>query len=270
MRTILAAFAMVVGACASPSLDDRPESIHVVYVSNVLEYSISDGGAARFVGGASQPVYEFEATREDFRRIADLLAPLREAGLTCASPSEHSSPGYIVWRRGDEEVRRVEMHTTCYSDGPRPLARNTDRAFRAMNEMGRARYVAPSIPDPTILRFENAYWGRTTSSWTIVREGEGRFEEPGRIVNFQVSDETFMRVRELLRPYEGRHFECNRVISDGPYGYIVWSSEEGREDQRTRWDAGCVAGDATDLFARIDEAMEILVPLRESGSGLEP
>jgi hypothetical protein len=56
------------------------------------------------------------------------------------------------------------------------------------------------------------------------------------------------------------------VLTDGPYGFVIWSSREGQEDQRTQWDAGCVTGDASDLFGRNDAALEILVPLRDAGS----
>lgn len=232
-----------------------------------MEYSITDGGPARFVSGTgAHPLYEFEASREDFRRIADLLEPLKEDGLRCTQPSEHSAPGYIIWREGDEEVRRVEMHTLCYSDGARPLARNSDEAFRAMEEMGHERYVAPEIPEPTIITLQNMYWGRPTATWTLPRGGQGSFVSSQRTLTFEVSTETFDRIRELFAPYEERDFHCNRVITDGPYGFVIWSSREGQEDQRTQWDAGCVTGDASDLFTRIDTAMEILVPLREAAS----
>lgn len=209
-------------------------------------------------------MYEFQASREDFRQIAALLEPLRAEGLTCSEPSRHTSPGYIVWRRGGEEVRRVDMHTICYADGTRPLARNTDRAWELMEEMGHARYAAPAIPEPTSIKLQNMYWGRPTATWTIPRGGEGLYVDPQRTVTFQVSDETFIRIRETFRPYEGRDFHCNRVLTDGPYGFIVWSSQEGHEDQRTLWDAGCVTGDASDLFGRIDAALKILAPLRDA------
>jgi len=82
---------------------------------------------------------------------------------------------------------------------------------------------------------------------------------------FYVSPETFEQIREVFRPYEARDFPCRRVIADGPYGYVMWSSQDGHVDQRTLWDAGSVSGDAADLFARIDRAMEILAPMREAG-----
>lgn len=267
MRLFLLGLAALLGACASVSArEDAPLSaIEVVYNPETMYYTIEDGGAARVVGADNERVFEFLASHADFRRIADLLAPLETDGLTCTQPSEHSAPGYIIFRRGAEE-RRVPMHTLCYSDGSRPLAGNTNQAWRAMDEMGRARYVAPAIPDPLIITLENKYWGNTTSSWTIPRGGEARYVAGERTVNFAVSIETFDRIRDLFRPYEGAYFECNRVVADGPYGFIIWSSQEGQEDQRTRWDAGCLTGDAGDLFGRIDAAMEILVPLRDAAT----
>jgi hypothetical protein len=264
MRTVILALAICVAACASAPREADRESILVFYSAS-MKYEIEDGGAARLISSSTDHGgYEFQASHEDFRRIAAELEPLKAGGLPCSAPSEFSEPGYIAWRRGEEEVRRVEMHTLCYADGSRPLARHTDRAWRLMEEMGHARYVAPAIPEPTIITLQNMYWGRPTSSWTIPRSGEGRYVDPQRTVTFEVSDETFNRVRETLRPYEARDFHCNRVLTDGPYGFVIWSSSEGTEDQRTLWDAGCVTGDAGDLFARIDAVMEILVPLRDA------
>jgi hypothetical protein len=266
MRALILGFAAIAAACSTSPAPAARDSIEVVYNPETMNYTIEDGGAARLVGGGDHPVYEFEASREDYRQIADLLEPLQANGLPCSEPAQNIEPGYIVWRRGGEEVRRVEMHTICYASGPRPLARQSDRAWRLMVEMGHARYVAPPIPEPAIITLQNLYWGNPTSTWTIPRGGEGRFVDRQRTVTFAVSDETFDRIRENFRPYEARDFHCDRVATDGPYGYIIWSSQEGQEDQRTRWDAGCLTGDASDLFARIDAAMEILVPLREAAA----
>jgi hypothetical protein len=263
MRLIVLSLVAALTACASSQAEEPRESIEVVY-SQTMRYSIEDGGAARLIGANDHPVYEFEVSREDYRRVADLLEPLQAGGLPCSQPSEHTAPGHIVWRRGDVEVANVEMHTICYADGARPLAQRTDAAWRLMEEMGHARYVAPAIPEPTTITLQNLYWGRPTATWTIPRSGEGRYEDPQRTVTFNVSPETFEQIREIFRPYEARDFHCQRVIADGPYGYVMWSSQEGQMDQRTLWDAGCVTGDASDLFARIDTAMEILTPLRDA------
>jgi hypothetical protein len=120
-----------------------------------------------------------------------------------------------------------------------------------------------AIGDPSVITLQNMYWGSETSSWTVPREGEGRYVEQQRVVSFHVSAEAFDRVRELLRPYEHRAFQCRRVVTDGPYGFVIWSSGEGLEHRRTQWDAGCITGDADDLFARIDAATAILTPLRD-------
>jgi hypothetical protein len=266
VRSFILGLIFVMAACASSHAEAPRDSIEVVYHPERLEYSIIDGGPARFVGGVEHDVYEFQASREDFRRIADLLEPLKANGLPCSQPTERSAPGYIVWREDGEEVRRVAMHTLCYSDGARPLARNADRAFRAMEEMGHERYAAPAIPDPAIITLQNMYWGNPTATWTIARGGQGRYVDPQRTVTFDVSAETFDRIREIFRPYEGRDFHCNRVVTDGPYGFVIWSSREGQEDQRTLWDAGCVSGDADDLFQRLDAVMTILEPLRDAGA----
>lgn len=264
MRILSLALALCFGGCASAPAESARASIEVFH-SETMNYMIEDGGRARFVSSSgAHPVYAFEASRGDFRRIADLLEPLKAAGLPCSRPSEHIAPGHIIWREGGEDVRRVEAHIVCHGSEPRPLARHSEQAFRLMEEMGHARYVAPAIPEPTIITLDNRYWGRPTSSWTIPRGGVGRYADPQRTVDFEISAETFDRIREILRPYEERDFHCNRVLTDGPYGFVIWSSREGEEDQRTLWDAGCVTGDASDLFARIDRATEILIPLRDA------
>jgi hypothetical protein len=104
-------------------------------------------------------------------------------------------------------------------------------------------------------------------AWRLMEEmGHARFVDSQRTVTFSVSAETFDQIREAFRPFEARDFHCNRVATDGPYGFIIWSSREGQEDQRTQWDAGCLTGDASDLFSRIDAAMEVLVPMREAAA----
>ena len=261
MRWIVG-LALLLGACATSSAQPTADSIQVVYHAGVMEYSIEDGGRARMIGADSERVFEFDATHEDFRRIATMLAPLQAEGLTCSSPPEHTTPGYIIWRQGGQEMRRAPMHTLCYSDGARPLARNADQAWRAMEEMGSARYVAPTIPEPAIISVEYMYWGNPTSSWSVARSGEGRYTHDGQTETFAVSDAQFGEIREIFRPYESRWFRCNRVITDGPYGDVIWSSREGQEHQRTRFDAGCVTGDANDLFDRLDRAKQIIDRLR--------
>jgi hypothetical protein len=119
-------------------------------------------------------------------------------------------------------------------------------------------------PGPATITFQNMYWGNETSRWTVPREGEGRYVDPQRTVTFHVSAETFDRVREILKSYETRDFQCRRQIADGPYGFVIWSSADGAEQRRTLWDAGCLTGDADDLFRRLDAAMEILGPLRDA------
>lgn len=264
MRIVILALSLCFGGCASAPAEHARASIEVFH-SESMNYRIEDGGRAHFVSsGGPHPRYEFEASRDDFRQIAALLEPLKQAGLACSRPSEHIAPGHIVWREGGQEVRRVEAHVVCNGPEQRPLARNSDQAFRLMEEMGHARFVAPAIPEPTIITLQNMYWGRQTATWTLPRAGMGSYVDPQRTIEFEMSAETFDRIRDILRPYEERDFHCNRVTTDGPYGFVIWSSREGQEDQRTLWDAGCVTGDASDLFARLDRATEILAPLRDA------
>jgi hypothetical protein len=260
MRHFVFVAAAALAACASTPA--ARESIEVVYQLNGMEYSIEDGGAARIAGADAERVLEFQASHEDYRRIADLLAPLQNEGLACDRPPQNARPGSIVWRRGAEEARRVEMHVACGSGGDRPLAANVDGAWRAMAEMARTRALVSAIADPAIIAVERMYWGNPTSSWSVSRTGEGRYNAADRTQTFTVSREQFEQIREIFRPYEGRYFQCERVIADGPYGDIVWFSREGQEDRRTRFDAGCVTGDAADLFDRLDRAETLIEQLR--------
>jgi hypothetical protein len=260
MRVMIFGLIACLSACVTPRAHEL-SAIEVVYHPERMYYTIENGGHARMVPGAGGRVFEFEASRGDFQRVAALLAPLEAEGLTCASPSPHSAPGHIIFRRGEAE-RRVVMHTACTSDGARPLARNADEAYRLMEEMARARYVAPTIPEPEIITVEHRYWGNLRSSWSVSRTGEGSYTAGDQVTRFAVSTESFAEIRAIFQPYESRWFECNRVIADGPYGDIIWSSGEGREDQRTRFDAGCVTGDAADLFARLDQAEALVNRLR--------
>jgi hypothetical protein len=121
---------------------------------------------------------------------------------------------------------------------------------------------APVIPPPTIIGVEFMYWGNPTSSWSVSRSGEGRFTEGENTQSFTVTAAQFDAIREIFQPYEGRAFECRRAVTDGPYGDVVWSSREGQEDQRTRFDAGCITGDADDLFERLNRANVMIETLR--------
>lgn len=247
-------------ACVSrdvPARDSIPEStareaIDVIYVPGRMEYTITDGGAGRILSAGLD--LTFDATREDYQIIAGLLAPLQETGLTCSEPPQGSVPGQIIWRRGSDEVRRAELQTLCYTDGTRPLAGNADQAWRTMTDIGKARYVAPVIPEPRILSVERRYWGRLLSIWTVSTKGVATVTRETSTVTFEIPETGFAQIRELFRPYESRHFECTRLIADLPYGDVIWASEEGTEDQRTRFDEGCVSGDASDLDERLRRA----------------
>ena len=262
MKAFLIGAALLAAGCATQAGQQPLTAIHVVYHPERMEYFIENAGRARLIGADDERVFEFDASGEDFARIADLLAPLELEGLGCSAPPEHSSPGYIVFRRGETE-RRVAMHTACYADGTRPLARNANRAWYAMTEMGRARYRAPPIPDPTIIGVEWLYWGRAFGGWSVRRGGEGRLTEGESTVTFAVPEAAFDRIRELFRPYEGEYFECERVITDLQYGYLTFATREDAYDQRTLFDRGCITGDATDLFQRIDRADAIVRALRD-------
>ncbi len=121
-----------------------------------------------------------------------------------------------------------------------------------------------ALSSPDRLTLTSLYWGRITEEWSIPRGGVARWTRGDETRAFAVSEADFDRLRDIFRPYEGVSFECRRVITDGPYGWFTWS-REGHEDQRLEWDAGCVTGDAADVFRRRDEAVALLTRLRDGG-----
>jgi hypothetical protein len=260
VRAFIFVLTMALSACASAPAQDAADSIEVVYVPDALFYTIEDGGRARVVGMEDRP-FEFASSRADFRRVARILAPLQAEGVPCARPPQNYTPATIVFRRGGQELSRAPVYTTCDS-GVGPLALNTQQAWNAMLEMGRARYVAPTIPEPSTIRVEWMSWGHPVQNWSVSRTGAGSFTHEGETQTFTVTPQDFETIRAALRPYESRHFECERTVYDLPYGAIVWSSREGQEDQRTRFDAGCTTGDADDLFKRLDDANAVVDRLR--------
>lgn len=248
-------------ALASPAPGQtRPDGIEVVYVPDRMFFSIEDGGVGRFRTSERED-YRFDTSHADYVRIRGLLEPLRPAGIpACENPT--GEPGFIVWREKGKEHRQP-LHEGCLGADPAPnMASN--QGFRAMMEMGEARWTPPpGLADPQTLTLTWQYWGRTTSEWIVPRGGEARWtNEAGDSKTFAVTDADFDRLRDIFRPYEGRRFECRRVITDGAYGHLTWS-EPGHEDQRLNWDTGCVSGDAADVFERVDRAVNLLKGLRD-------
>ena len=132
-----------------------------------------------------------------------------------------------------------------------------------LGSAARAQTAAP-LPDPDRLTLTSLYWGRVTEDWSIPRGGEAVWTgSDGATRSFTVSPADFDRLRDLFSPYEGLPFQCERIIADGPYGRLTWS-HGGQEDHRLGWDAGCVTGDAADVFRRVDQAQALLKALRDA------
>lgn len=263
------AFAAALGAAllAGPAIAQEvpKDSISAVY-SDGMFWSIEDGGAARF-RTSERNNYTFTVTHEEFVHLREMTEPLREGVAPCEANPAGVSVGHVAWRvAGVEERHPAHWDWSCPDADQTARMAAADRAYRTMREWGEARHQPPpALPDPQVMTLTALYWGRTTSEWVVPRGGEGRWStEAGETKTFQVSQADFDRLRDLFRPWEGVAFECQRVITDGPYGHVTWS-QEGHEDQRLRWDAGCVTGDAADVFRRWDEAVALLQTLRDGG-----
>ncbi|WP_296818837.1 hypothetical protein [Brevundimonas sp.] len=267
MRSFLVG--LVASACllAGPALaQDTPDRIGR-FAHDESYFWIEDGGEAELADPTDRDsVKRFPVTREDYARIRDLLEPYREGGLLCDQP--HTNPpttGYFHWRSNGVETRQP-WHIFCYTNAYRDVARSSDEARSLIDELADANWTPPpGLADPDRITLTARYWGRVTRQWTVPRGGEATFtDQAGEVTRFTVSEADFEQLRDIFRPYEGTRFECNRVITDGPYGDVTWS-QEGHEDQEVRWDAGCVTGDASDIFERWDRAVAMLNALRDAG-----
>ncbi|RZJ00719.1 MAG: hypothetical protein EON90_06220 [Brevundimonas sp.] len=119
---------------------------------------------------------------------------------------------------------------------------------------------ASSAPDRIDLTWLT--WGQVREAWVIPDGGLARWSEDDQERAFTVTAADFSLVREVLRPYEGREFRCERIVPDMPYGQIVWSWTGGG-DHEVGFDAGCTGGDADDLLRRLEEVQSVLEALRD-------
>lgn len=268
---VVAISCAAVAACASSGTEGvAPASIEVVYVPEKMVYAITQSGPAYIIGATPGRDLHFHSDEADFNQIATLLEPLKADGLSCSSPSEHVRPGHIIWRQGGVEVHRAEMHTICYADASRPLAQNADTAWRLMEQWGKERYVAPVMPASEGIRIEHRYWGNLLAAWQVAANGRASRLAEGAEEAFPIAPEQFTQLRKVFQDYKSRHFECNRIVADLPYGYVIWLSKDGSELQRTRFDEGCISGDASDLFEKLQKAEELLDDWREERQGAAP
>lgn len=111
-----------------------------------------------------------------------------------------------------------------------------------------------STQGPNRISFGWSSWGRPTSQWVISSDGQvTHTDRAGQTVRAAADPATFVRLRELFKPYENRAFSCRVTVTDGPYGSLVWS-EDDRADRSISYNAGCLSGDADDLFERLGQA----------------
>ena len=263
---IIGAMALLAG-CATQAArhDGPPDKVEVVYHPDRMFFSVEAGGEGRF-RTSDRADFTFPVTRADYVRIRNLLSPYRQTGLVCTEEVQWEHNGYLLWRENGVETRRPH-ESICFAEGHSEAERGISRAYYDVERMAKERWVPsplPILPDPDRITLTALYWGRVTQQWSIPRGGEARWTRDDEVRTFAVSEADFDRLRDIFRPYEGVRFECRRVIADGPYGHVTWS-QEGHEDQQLKWDAGCVTGDAGDVFRRWDEAVALLARIRDGG-----
>lgn len=266
MRRLFAGLAAIALLALPAAAQEQPDAVGV-FVHDGSYFRIDATGDAVVASPTERPnLRHFTATPEDFVRIRDLLRPYRNSGLLCDDPETTiSRTAYFHWREAGAETRRPN-HVFCYTPAFAAARQGWDQAVRTMRELANAHWTPPAgLETPDRITLTARYWGRVTRQWTVPRGGEASFtDEAGAETTFAVSEADFDRLRDIFRPYEGTRFECQRVITDGPYGDVTWS-QEGHEDQQVRWDAGCVTGDAADIFERWDRAVALLNGLRDGG-----
>lgn len=271
MRNLLIAGAVLLAGCATQAASQAPparpagppDKVEVVYHPGIMFFSVEDGGEGRFKTG--QEDYTFPVSHEDYVRIRALLEPYRAEGLVCDVAVSWAHNGYLVWRESGLETRRPH-ETSCYTPAAEVAKRSLSEAYYAVEDMAEERWVPPpGLPDPTRMTLTWLSWGDMQERWDIPRGGEASWSHrDGRTTTFAVSAADFDRIRELFRTYEGARFECERIIADLPYGRLVWA-QPGHEDQELGWDRGCITGDASDLFSRVDQAEALMAALRDGG-----
>ena len=270
MRNLIIGAAALLAGCAGQALPPQtpvaasgpPDKVEIYHHANMF-YSLDAGGEGRFRSGDEELI--FPVSREEYERFRALLQPYREKGLLCDEPGGYKwEAGHFLWRENGVETRRP-FESLCYTDAYQAADRNADRFYYDLRDMADERRAPPPVlPSPDRLTLTALYWGRVTEAWSVPRGGEGRWTKGDETRTFSVSEADFDRLRDIFRPYEGVRFECERVIADGPYGHVTWS-QEGHEDQQLNWDAGCVTGDAADVFQRWDQAEAMLKALRDRG-----
>ena len=268
MRGLIIGATVLLAACAAkaapqqtPAAPDSPPDMVQIYHHENMYYSVDASGEGRFKSGDED--YVFPISREEYERYRDLLERYRDTGLRCDEPGGYKwKAGYLFWRENGVETRRP-YESLCYTATFQAADDNADRMYYDLRDMAEERRAPPPVlPDPDRITLTSLYWGRVTQQWSIPRGGEARWTRGDETRTFAASEADFDRLRDVFRPYEGVRFECQRVIADGPYGHVTWS-QQGHEDQQLRWDAGCVTGDAADVFRRWDEAVALLEALRD-------
>jgi hypothetical protein len=141
--------------------------------------------------------------------------------------------------------------------------------------------IAP-VPALRSISVEMSSWGKPITSWTIGRDGEGRYAfSRGLAVGsfhdydlvtkrFTISTADFAKVEALLagaRAYAGGEIPCSPQISDQIYGRIGWS--EGGEPLGVEFDFGCVSPTAETIYRQLNDAHALVKALGEAGDTVQ-
>ena len=262
---------LVQAGCASAPDARAPsgpaDTIEYVGVPGRVFYSVVDGGVGRFRVNERED-YTFESSHEIYERVADLLEPLRDGGNVCPVPSPYATQGYIRWTSGgvSHEVPMIGLNCTDLTYIER--SRHDNRAFRYIFDIAeRAPQPGHSpLPAPSEIKLVWLTWGNVREEWTVPAGGVAHWREPDSgEKDFAVSQADFDRIRDQFRAFEGVAFRCDRVVTDMPYGRVVWA-QPGFPDQTLEFDLGCVTGDANAVLQSVEKATAILKEMRDRES----
>ncbi len=121
--------------------------------------------------------------------------------------------------------------------------------------------AGPRAAPADSISFQLNSWGNPVEGFTIARDGTGEFRKAPafrdelRVTRFNAGRAGFARIRAALAPvrrHAGTEVPCGQMVTDMPYGDIVW--ESGRERATVSLNVGCRGAEMQTVVARAQQA----------------